>query len=66
MCVWCEKRAADHSSEIPQVKDVMGLGWGWEEVVYGILVDCHGGLDHALSQTGYRKGLEIENTLTFS
>lgn len=68
MCVWREKGAADHSSKVPQVKNVMGFGWGWKEVVYGILVDCHGGLDHALPQTGYKKntrlGLHLINILS--
>lgn len=47
--MWSQENSSYHSSKVPQVEDVVGLRWRGEEAVHGILIDCHGGLDHDLA-----------------
>lgn len=47
--MWSQEYASYHSSKIAQVENVVGLRWSREEAVHGVLIDCHGGLDHDLA-----------------
>lgn len=49
VCMWSQQHASYHSGKISQVEDVVGLRWGWKEAVHGVLIDCHGGLNHDLA-----------------
>lgn len=48
MGVRTEQHPLDHPGEVPQVKDVMGLGGRGQEVLHGSSVDRHSGLDQHL------------------
>ena len=42
--LWLDEEAAEHhTSKVTQIEDIVGLGWCWQQIAHGFLVDVHGG-----------------------
>jgi len=48
MSGWNHSDPSDHTSEIPQVKEIMTFGWSWQEVFQAGFVKMQSGLNQWL------------------